>query len=379
MRPNDLGNKLPDAANPSESIAEGSDADAISEDQLAVRQYLNSDVFRRACQQTDLLHTRDNSATTRDSISTTVLIRQDDWAFPMSRRQSLFRALGFQAVLLCLIAGMLPVMVEVLQWFDIPSSPRFASIALLSQTLVFPVIISFAFTVVSVSLWHGSIVIRFAVAAASGLAALSVFAGSLAFVFFLEGTSQSIVEVLNYVAAPLFCSFVAVMFLVLFVQLFTSWTLIEAKVSGDQVTKTGMKSMIELTAVSAICCVALTKIDLLGDAPVLLGFAFLGSISGLVALSIIAHHLRRRIQGECVRAKPWNRVLPIALALAFAIIFNGMNAIQEFGNQIRFGEGVLIAVLSIYGAAIIYAIGLAHAYLFKICGWHFVSRKSATS
>lgn len=379
MRSNDLTKKSSGAANLNAGGVQGSDADAISEDQLEVRKYLNSDVFWRTCQQIDLLNAGDDPAATTDSRSTTSLIHQDERAFPMSQSQSLFRALGFQAALLCLIAGMLPVTVGLLEWLDFLSSPKFASIALVSQTFAFPILTSFAFTVVSVSLWHASIIFRFAVAAVSCLAALGIFTGSLATVFFLDGQSQSMMEVLENIAAPLFCFFVVAMFFSLLVQLFTSWTLIEAKVSLDQVAKTGMRSMIELTAVSAFCCSFLTKIDFQDEIIQLVVFAFLGIISSVVAIFIIRHQLVRRCQGGSAGVKPWKRLLPVALALALAIIFNGMLAVQEFGNRINFVEGLLIFAVSTYGAALVYATGFVHAFLLKKCGWRFVSRKAGVS
>lgn len=340
-----------------------------SSDQLAVEQYFQSSTYHRTVHQVDPYAADPKQSTELPpehllaGAGPVNATRMFDW--PHTPMQSRIGGWLGQGVLLWIFAAMIPISIEIIESFSILSSSGYVATSLITQTVGLPVLTSFAFFVVFAMLWHRSILMRFAIASIGSLIALACFCSLI--VVTGEG-NQGISRILDDIFPVLFVHFLASTLVGLGVQLFTPWTLIEKGTDRRAVAPTGMRWMIELTAVSALCCPVLVNLDLNEN---LAGIFILGGMSvggSFIALSVIRTKLSLR------KLAPWTKVVSLALSLAYTLFFNGMMAIEQYKNSIKIQDALMILVISIYGAVIVMAVSFVHIRVAKACGWTLIAR-----
>jgi len=315
---------------------------------------------------TDSSPSQDLKAIERDDeilFSAWVLRRLDLPKNASVSRTSFLSGLTGIAFALFVVAGSLPIMLEVVE-SSFRGALTFNVQMVVVQSLVLPLFILICLAATTAMFWYGSLFKRF------GMAFLMVLPGFLVFLFSFSLTNGLRDEV-SVFASVLFAQLLAGAVVAILIQFWTPWTLSHLRDATSPFPVTGIRSMIELTAIAAIGFTLFKLIDVLRLYEGLIFFAIVG-VLGTSACT------RAMIVFLC-EGKHNRKAIPLAMLATFvlAFAFNGFFAAANFGwGWESIGYNFLpIGLLALYGAAILFGtVWMMLAWLYG-CGWRCVDQR----
>ncbi len=319
-----------------------------TEDQLAIRSYFESDRFHagRVIQHAKL------PRRPMDSLP----------VFAASGIPSLVMGIFGLAALTCVFGAALPMVMHFIEESNI-GRPSYLWMMVLVQSVLYPPLLAFAFSITAPMFHH------IALSARCLLSALATLPGCFCFLIsieFFEGHRNSIWYDFFIVMSA---CFVAVASVAVIIQLFTPWTATHLLRRGQSLPQTGLRSLIELTAIAAAACAVIMANNFMEYWEGVLLFAGVGLILSFTIISVMMAFLRPR------GINPWAIVIGMCFTFAAAFFVSGFFAALEFGWDAIGQDALYVGVAAFYGSIVITLVMAMCIVWLRSCGWSCIHRR----
>ncbi|TWT83560.1 hypothetical protein CA13_50260 [Planctomycetes bacterium CA13] len=278
-------------------------------------------------------------------------------------RTSLIAGFAGLSIALTVLCIMVPVTMELIEDF-FPGQPSFAMMMIVFQSIAFPGMILFSLAISAAMFWHGSVLLRFAIAT------LIVSPGTIAFVIaYRVVINANDIDFIEGFCAVMFTQMLATGLVAVAIQFWTPWTLTHYRESSEAIPPTGVRSIIELTLIAAVGFAAFGAIDVPQLLEGLLFFAAVGLLAGLICIGAIIALLQGKERNK--------RRLAASAITAFvaAFGFNAFFAVMEYGWYSIADYFFIVLPTSIYGTVLILGTVLLSIHWLRGCGWQCENRK----
>lgn len=265
------------------------------------------------------------------------------------------------AALVLVFGAAMPIGLELLEAF-LGVAMSFTVSAMVFQTLFLPPVVCFAFATVTPMFWCGSVFVRFA------LASLAVLPGSVAccaLISILEPGDEDFWRIFFVV---MFAYFMTTAAISLTVQLWSPWTMTHAREDLASTPATGTRSMLELTAITAIGCAVVASMEF---EDVIEGVFFFSAFAVLATIAIISVLISILGAAQLTR-----KGIAIAVGTSFlaSLFVSGFIAVAEYDWYALRDEFLLIGLVSLYGTALICGLMAVCLGWLRRCGWRCIHR-----
>ncbi len=311
----------------------------LTDDQLAVSDYMASRNFRRA--------------------------RRSDNGLRLKPHESFIGGTVGLAVNLVVVAVLLVVAVRLIEDF-LSGTPNYLTMMFVIQTISLPPMICFSFAVATATFWYGPVTTRVLTGLAMTLPGFGAFLLSISL-------AQQYVddEMAIQTGSCLFAQFMAGSTVSLLTQFFGRWTLSHRRALKDgPIQPTGLRSFFELTLFFAVGFTIIIGVFTEDFLLALVFFTIWGTISTAAIISVMIASLRE----ESPTKSGW--FIALGFSFACAAMINGFYAVMLFSWDAAFENIISVLGMSLYGAAVI-------AFMFAIClgvlkyfGWTCVNRRA---
>ncbi|TWU35279.1 hypothetical protein Q31b_53750 [Novipirellula aureliae] len=280
----------------------------------------------------------------------------------VSRTSFMSGLLGI-AFALFFVGGMLPILMEIVESIY-GTRLTYVVQMLVAQSLGLPVFILLCLATTAAMFWYGSLTMRF------GMALLMVVPGFLTFLFSMS-LFQNVSDIPSTMSSVLLAQLLAGATVAILIQFWTPWTLTHLRDADSPLPSTGIQSMIELTAIAAVSFTLFKLIDVIDLYEGLIFFAVVGVLGTSACTRAMIVFLSKE---KCDR-----RAIVLAMLVAYflAFAFNGFFAVAEFGWDSIRNNVIQIALLALYGAAILFGTVWVTLAWLSGCGWQCVNRRKS--
>ncbi|TWU31550.1 hypothetical protein [Novipirellula artificiosorum] len=275
--------------------------------------------------------------------------------------KSFLLGLGGLGAALIVVAAVFPGLAHAIDSM-LPRSVGYEVRAALFQTVACPLVMLLSFFVIAAMLWHGSILVRFA-AVASGLIP-ATFAFVVMFYWKFYDPLFPQIALMTVVVQLIVGGAIALM-----LQWWTPWSLSEFRGHEDPIRPLDIRSIIELTGISAFVFAIVASVRVADVLDVAAYSSIVSMVLALITVASMATLLRRS------KSTYRPMVVVVLLCLVVSYLANTLAAIDEYGTNNLQQKQPYIVLLSVYGAVMmLVGIWVCTEWL-RGCGWYFFSRK----
>ncbi|QDT05248.1 hypothetical protein K227x_36480 [Rubripirellula lacrimiformis] len=330
---------MPDRIANAVSYDDSSNLDSqVTDDQIAVRRYMDTRAYRRAAASVEN---------------------------PLTSNQSLY---GGLAAISVLMTGLTVAMVVIIQLTEdlMVSIPAYLIAMTYIQTLALPPLVVFSFAVGAALFWYPSVLLRMLFGLVMVLPAFGGFCSAIWLAEMRYDPSMMLEP-----AICLFTQFMTSATVAILVQFFTPWTLAHYRGrTADPIPPTGLRAFFELTAFFAIGFVILVAV---GTADLLAGMMVFGGI-GIITTGAVTSLLVGTLQSGNQSKRGW--VLAAVLAFGSAAVINAVYAASLFSWDAALQNVALVALASLYGALVIMGTFAICVTILRRFQWQCINRRN---